>query len=92
MTNEIGNTWGAIIAKCWEDEAFRKRLIADPGATLAAEGVLLPDGVSVAVVEDTASVRHLVLPATGAGGPLDDRALDGVVGAWGVDPEGDPLL
>jgi hypothetical protein len=78
MTDETGNTWASIIKKCWEDEAFKKRLIGDPAATLAAEGVPLPDGVSVTVVEDTASVRHLVLPAPG--GALADADMEYVAG------------
>jgi hypothetical protein len=31
-----------IIAKCWSDEAFKEKLVADPHATLAAEGVHIP--------------------------------------------------
>lgn len=55
-----------IIAKCWADETFRQQLLADPAATLKAEGVPVPDGVSVTVLEDSASTRHLVLPAAPA--------------------------
>ena len=31
-----------IITKCWEDEPFKERLLAEPAATLAAEGVEIP--------------------------------------------------
>ena len=51
-----------IITKCWEDEAFKERLLADPVATLAAEGVQVPAGVTVNVAVDTEDVRTLVIP------------------------------
>jgi hypothetical protein len=54
---------GRIVSKALQDEAFKQQLIADPDATLAHAGVTVPEGISVRVVEDTASVRHLVLPA-----------------------------
>ncbi len=61
--SEQENPIGRVIVKCWQDAAFKARLLADPLATLKAEGVKLPDGVAVNVVEDTKSVLHLVLPA-----------------------------
>jgi len=63
-----------IIAKCWEDEAFKAKLLADPAATLEAEGVELPEGVTVNVLEDTAQVRNLVIPAQP--GRLADELLE----------------
>ncbi len=63
-----------IIAKCWEDEAFKAKLLTDPAATLEAEGVEVPEGVTVNVVEDTARVRNLVIPAQP--GRLADELLE----------------
>ena len=40
--SETGNPMHKVITKCWEDEAFKARLLADPAATLAAEGVQVP--------------------------------------------------
>ena len=31
-----------LIAKCWADETFKQRLLADPMAILKAQGVELP--------------------------------------------------
>ncbi len=75
-----------VITKCWEDEAFKERLLADPAATLAAEGVQVPDGMTVNVAVDSEDVRTLVipLPPTAA---LGDAELDGIRGAAG-DSEG----
>jgi hypothetical protein len=60
------------------DPAFRKRLLADPAGTLKRAGVEVPEGVTVHIVEDTATTVHLVLPA-----PLDevqDAELEAAVG------------
>jgi len=75
------NPMQRIIAKCWEDEAFKARLLADPAATLEAEGVEVPEGVTINVVEDTAQVHNLVIPAQP--GRLEDAALDAIAAAGG---------
>jgi Nitrile hydratase, alpha chain len=51
-----------IVAKAWIDEVFRYRLLSDPARLLRAEGVPIPQGVEVRILEDTDSVRHVVLP------------------------------
>ncbi|WP_223622226.1 NHLP leader peptide family RiPP precursor [Microbacterium sp. EST19A] len=72
------NEYAKIIAKAWADDGFRARLIADPGATLLAEGVELPAGKSIVINEDTADVINLTLPARPS--ELSDDALDSVAG------------
>ena len=67
-----------IITRCWEDEEFKKRLMADPAKILDAEGVSVPDGVSIRVVEDTDQVRTLIIPP--APFHLDDDQLKGITG------------
>jgi len=52
-----------LIAKAWQDEAFRKRLIKSPRKVLTEEGVDVPAGVRIKVVQNTASQTHLVIPA-----------------------------
>jgi len=55
--------------------------MADPAASLAAEGVPVPPGITVKVVEDTDRVMHMVLPTSAANAnELDDEALDLVAG------------
>src|SRR5688572_22386511 len=51
-----------IIAKCWADEGFKKKLLADATGTLKAEGEELPAGLSYKAVENTDKVVHLVIP------------------------------
>ena len=61
-----------IVAKAWGNEMFRRKLVRDPAATLSQEGVSVPAGVQVKVVEDTDQVMHLVLPVKPAGADTPD--------------------
>ncbi len=58
-----------VLEKAMKDSDFRRKLIADPKATLEKEfKVKLPAGVAVQVHEDSDRVRHLVLPGAMKGG------------------------
>lgn len=73
-----------LIAKCWADEAFKQRLLADPAGTLKAEGIEVPAGVRVQVVENTAQVSNLVIPARPT--DLSDEMLCGIGSGGACDP------
>lgn len=64
--------WAKVVAKAWADEAYKSKLVNDPAAVLQAEGLAVPPGAQFKVVEDTANLRHLVLPAM----PDDAASLD----------------
>lgn len=68
-----------LVAKAWADEGFKRALLTDPMATLAAEGVALPPGLQIKVVENTPGTLHLVLPQPPSD-PLTDEAVDGAAG------------
>jgi len=67
-----------LVAKCWEDEGFKQQLMADPVATLRAQGVELPPGMKIQVVENTDQAFTLVIPPKPD--DLSDEELDAVVG------------
>ena len=67
-----------IIAKCWVDEDFKQKVLADPAATLRAEGLELPAGMSYVAHENTEKVTHLVIPAKPT--DLSDEDLGHVTG------------
>ena len=75
---EQGKKMGQLIAKCWADEGFKRKLLADPAATLKAEGAELPAGLSIKALENTDKVFHLVIPAKPT--DLSDEDLDKVAG------------
>jgi hypothetical protein len=78
---EQGKKMSQLIAKCWADEGFKQKLLADPAATLKAEGVELPAGLSIKALENTDKVFHLVIPAKPT--DLSDEDLDKVAGGGG---------
>lgn len=55
--------WAKIVAMAWADEGYKARLRAEPAAVLAEEGLEVPAGVAVRILEDTETEIHLVLPA-----------------------------
>ncbi len=77
--SEINPELGKIIAKAWRDPAFKAGLIANPAAALRAEGIDVPAGMAVTVVENTDKQFHLVLPPVPSD-ELSDEGLDAVAG------------
>lgn len=67
-----------IVLRCWTDAEFKTRLLADPVAVLQAEGLSVPSGRQLRVVEDTPQCVHWVLPARPV--DLSDDELDQVAG------------
>ena len=76
------NQWGQIVAKAWQDDIFKKRLVAEPAVVLKEHGIQVPAGVQLRVVENTDQVIHLTLPAQPREGELSDEELEGVAGGW----------
>ena len=77
--NDTAPDFAKIIAKAWRDPAFKSALIANPTAALKAEGIDVPDGMAVTVVENTDKQFHLVLPPVPTD-ELSDEALEAVAG------------
>ena len=72
----------AIMDACSRDPELRARVMADPKAALAEEGVDLPFD-KVEAVEDTPETTHVVLTDTSA--EPSDEQMDTVIGglSWG---------
>ena len=78
-----------LIERSIDDEELRRRLLADPKATVEQElGARLPEGIEIRAVEETPEVVYLVLPPStratqqAVGGELSDRELEAVAGGW----------
>jgi hypothetical protein len=78
-TQEYAKQYGQLVARTWSDEAFKQRLLAEPGPALAEQGIALPPGVAVRVHENTPTVVHLALPPRPSD-ELSDEQLDVVAG------------
>ncbi|HEV3263782.1 MAG TPA: NHLP leader peptide family RiPP precursor [Gemmataceae bacterium] len=60
--------WAQLVARAWEDEHFKRRLLSEPAAVLEEEGIEVPPGREVRVAEDEAEAQAdgvvtLTLPA-----------------------------
>jgi hypothetical protein len=83
-----------LVDRSLQDDAFRRRLLEDPRATVEQElGTRLPEDVQIRTVEETPDTIYLVLPSSsplgGEGGELSDRELEAVAGgdvAYSWDP------
>lgn len=72
-----------ITKKALSDAKFRAELVQNPKAAIEGlTGIKIPAGVTVKVLEDTASVVHLVLPPGGKG-QLSEADLAKVAGGAG---------
>ncbi len=91
LVNDQEDPLQRVITRCWDDEAFKARLLADPATTLRAEGVEIPEGVTVNVAVDSKDVRTLVIPLPPTAG-LSDAELDQVAGAAWCDMGQNPCL
>ena len=76
--DEYDKKMGQLIARCWADEGFKRKILVDATATLKAEGEELPAGLTFKAVENTDKVIHLVIPARPT--ELSDEDLDQVAG------------
>lgn len=79
--DEIG---AAIAGKAWKDPAFHAAVLANPHKVYEEHvGEPVPHGVTIKVLEDTASTVHFVLPARPpAPGALSDDELESVAGGF----------
>ncbi len=59
---EQGKKYAKLVAKTWSDEAFKERLLSDSRTVLEGEGIIVPPGVDVKVVEQTETQLYVVIP------------------------------
>ena len=54
--------WNQMVHKASNDGAYRARLVADPVTTMRQEGIEIPAGVQVTMIEWGAEHAYLFLP------------------------------
>jgi hypothetical protein len=52
-----------VIVRAWQDPEFKARFIATPAAALREMGIPVDESVEYRVIENSASVHYIVLPA-----------------------------
>ncbi len=81
--NENGKKWARIIAKAWQDESFKKHLLANPDQVLQEYGLPIPKKGHVKIVENTETTHHLILPHKPSGA-MSEEELNKIVAAAGA--------
>ncbi len=71
--------WGQVVAQAWSDDGYKQRLLADPAAVMAEQGLTPPAGKQVRIIEDAADTLSIVLPPKPD--ELSDDELDQAAGA-----------
>ena len=61
-----------LIARAWEDTAFKQELLNNPRATLEKEGIKLPANMEVRVFEETPTTLYMIIPITPNQGEIND--------------------
>jgi hypothetical protein len=86
--------WSQLVAQVWADEKLKQRLLENPKAVLREQGIEVPDGVEVRVVEPTDKLLYFMLPPkpdateltagqlTGVGGGATKQVFDCTVYDW----------
>ena len=74
-----------IIAKAWQDEAFKQELMNNPKATFIRETGIqnLPENLDIKVVEENPNTLYMVLPMkplVPVGSELSEEELEAVAG------------
>ena len=72
--------WEHVVARARRDNEFREQLKANPVAMLRDQGIELPPGIQVRVLEDSDRVVRLALAPRPSGHALSEEELDSVVG------------
>ncbi len=88
--DESQKNYGKVVAKAWTDDEFKVKLMSDPKAVFKENGVSVPEGMDVKIVENTPTLTHFTLPerSKAKGGELSDEQLDSVAGGGYIDWEG----
>jgi hypothetical protein len=75
---EFQRRYDQIVAKAWSDPAFKARLLTETATVLRENGISIPPGFQVQVVEQKANVIHFPLPSQPAGHELSQEQLEHV--------------
>lgn len=59
---EMNKKLSQVIAKVWADEEYKEKLMNNPEAILRDEGIEIPAGMKVNVLENTDQEYNLVIP------------------------------
>jgi hypothetical protein len=76
---DFDDRWQQLVARAWSDPVLKAKLLSDPVGVLKAEGLNVPAGVTVRVMENTDKLVNLVFPVKPAPADLSEEELQGVM-------------
>ena len=82
--------WAQVVARTWSDEAFKKRLLAEPAVVLKEAGLEVPAGLQIKVVENSVRLAHVILSPAPAASERSEEVmafLQGGVNRWALSDE-----
>ena len=82
---EIQEKCNDFMSQLVSDPDLRARMCAEPAKVMAEQGLSVPEGTEIRVLEDTDVVRHIILPPSSSA-PLSDASMASVAGGTGVNP------
>jgi len=65
---EFIKKYAEIVVRAWDDEDYKKKLISNPEKVLKKEGIIMPCGISVKVIDGETkqsydlSTKNMILP------------------------------
>jgi Nitrile hydratase, alpha chain len=75
-------SYASVVERAWRDPEFKAKLLSDPVSVLTEAGIDLPRHKTVKIVENTADILHLVLPADPVEDELTDVDLEQMAGRY----------
>jgi hypothetical protein len=82
-TQENRQKWSQLVTRAWADETLKRRLLSDPMPLLREQGIEIPAGVEVHVVQDKDTISCMLQTQQLADGELTQGELSGVAGGTG---------
>jgi hypothetical protein len=72
---DFNQQWSRLVAKAWSDDSLRQRLLSDPRSVMEENGLPIPPGKEVRIVENSENVIYLPLAAKPSQAELSEEEL-----------------
>ena len=73
--------WMNVVAKAWQDEEFKHKLLSNPKKVLEEAGVEVPGGAEIAIHEQSTNKFNLILP--GKPSSISNTYIDDLIAGCG---------